>query len=330
MLRCGWGPVERSATVRCPDCGAENDPEETICSACGAVLDEAPQACPRCGTENPPEAGFCSSCGFAIGGTTETAVPSAPDQPPVAGPPTPMWQLADGIRPRGAWELVSDSYRVIWHNFWAFFRLALLLVTISISMGFIPFLGGVIASAIAAAAEVIAAMLAVSGERVAAFRSVRAAFRKFIPALGVIVLRGLALVALVITVIGIPVVIYLGVRWIFLVQVVMAEETGVFEAFNRSSALVRGQWWQVFGRILLMALASALILVGLVIVVALLSTVSRFIPFLEWPVVIGAIIIAVPFISVWEVFATLLYIDFRARKEGYSYAQVAQALTAYD
>ena len=328
--------------MQCPNCGEENYPEAATCAACGTVLDEAPQVCPRCGTENNPEARFCSSCGFALAGMT---------QPPGSGAPTPLWQSADGIRPRGAWKLVNDSYRVVWHNFWGFFRLAWLIVAISIPLGLIPFVGSVVAQTITVPAILIAALLALAGQDLSAFRSVRAALSRFFPLLVVylvVFFLSLALfmslvfafagpsgLGVALAVVVLPAAVYLGVRWVFLAQAVMVERLGVVAAFRRSSELVQGRWWPTFGRLVLMAIASVLILIGVVFLGILIVGLASlggvlFGGALAIPVVAAGVLALVPFITVWEVFVTLLYIDARARKEGYSYAQVAQVLTSYD
>jgi hypothetical protein len=47
--------------------------------------------------------------------------------------------------------------------------------------------------------------------------------------------------------IGCAALVYLSVRWTFLTQMIVLEETGVIDAFCRSSELVAGSWWRVFG-----------------------------------------------------------------------------------
>ena len=74
----------------------------------------------------------------------------------------------------------------------------------------------------------------------------------------------LVAVLLGITIIGVPFAIYFFTRWGFYVQAVMVEETSATKAFRRSSELVKGAWWRVFGimfAILLLSLMIQLILV---------------------------------------------------------------------
>jgi hypothetical protein len=329
--------------MRCPSCGLVNSSEALVCSSCQSPLIEDSQACDSCGAENSHEAKFCKSCGFALG--TEFDSQSIAFVNPLDIPLDPN-ELNPGedIGPRTAWQLVNDSYRAVWFNFWGFFRLVLLLVTISIPLTLIPIMGPFISAAISAAAVTIATLMVVSVEDVSVFRCVRAGLRKFVPILGVTALSGLVVMALflpglllatsgnlnfmvpMMIALGIPIAIYLSVRWVFLVQVVIAEESGILQAFNRSAILVRGVWWGIFGRSLLMGFVTLTIVM---IFLGILVIASQLVPLLQLPV-FGLAAVGAPFIYVWQVFTTLLYIDTCARHEGYKYANVNQALSNYE
>ena len=71
--------------MRCPVCGAENEPGRKFCGECGSKL---ASVCPNCGTSNAPSAKFCGECGMALAAaaasSATTAPPAAPSQ--VEGP----------------------------------------------------------------------------------------------------------------------------------------------------------------------------------------------------------------------------------------------------
>jgi hypothetical protein len=51
--------------------------------------------------------------------------------------------------------------------------------------------------------------------------------------------------------------IYLIVRWMMSVFVLIRENTGIVESMRRSSSIVRGRWWMVFGVTLLFYLITS-------------------------------------------------------------------------
>lgn len=51
------------ATLRCPECGAENDAELNFCEQCGSELTKP---CPHCGKPVGAHAAFCGHCGKKI------------------------------------------------------------------------------------------------------------------------------------------------------------------------------------------------------------------------------------------------------------------------
>jgi serine/threonine protein phosphatase PrpC len=86
--------MDSIATIACPHCQTEADPDDRFCEACGAALDGVSQPadpptrpvggerrktcrCPR-GSADPDEDGFCRTCGFRV-----AAAPS-PDEPSLA------------------------------------------------------------------------------------------------------------------------------------------------------------------------------------------------------------------------------------------------------
>ena len=53
----------KKATLRCPECGAENDAELNFCERCGSELTKP---CPHCGKPVGAHAAFCGHCGKKI------------------------------------------------------------------------------------------------------------------------------------------------------------------------------------------------------------------------------------------------------------------------
>lgn len=53
----------KKTTLRCPECGAENDAELNFCEQCGSELTKP---CPHCGKPVGAHAAFCGHCGKKI------------------------------------------------------------------------------------------------------------------------------------------------------------------------------------------------------------------------------------------------------------------------
>ena len=121
-------------------------------------------------------------------------------------------------------------------------------------------------------------------------------------ATGWVILSLLAIVAIV-------AMVYLGLRWTFIWQAALLEGCGPTAALSRSSALVRGTWWRVFG---------IMLVVGLI--VAAISAVLGMIP------IVGGIIGTLLATPIGITASTLLYYDLRVRKEGYSLEALAGEL----
>lgn len=85
-------------------------------------------------------------------------------------------------------------------------------------------------------------------------RVVRCAHRLL--AAGVIEL--VALVALALTVVGLPLAIYFAVRWAFVQQRIVLRDDGVLAAFAQSSRASSGAWWRTFGILLALTAIAAI------------------------------------------------------------------------
>ena len=141
------------------------------------------------------------------------------------------------------------------------------------------------------------------GEPIRVPRAYSFAVNRFGAMLGASILVGLAVILMAITIIGIPFAIYFGVRWLFVMQTASLERCGPVSALARSSNLVRGNWWRVFGILLLVGILLA-------IANAIASAVLGLVPY------VGPMVVAVLFGPVWMIAQTLLYHDLRVRRDG--------------
>ena len=126
------------------------------------------------------------------------------------------------------------------------------------------------------------------------------------------------------TLAGLVIAIWLGVRWFSAAYAVVLEGKGPIAGLGRSWNLVTGSWWRVFG----LGVVIAIIVVVVAMVVAIPFGVVGAIALGEDGAgVIGAIggalatVLITPFAYI---FGTLLYFDLRVRKEGFD----LDALTA--
>ena len=164
--------------------------------------------------------------------------------------------------------------------------------------------------------------------------------RRFWPYLGSNFLYALVIGLLTITLIGIPFAIFFGFRWIFCSLAAVFEEKSAVRALKRSSELVKGGWWRVFGMMigifLLVFFVQLILQFSLLFVLGLTQTMGgegdlvemlrrMFVPQLTtWKeLVIHSIqnflshAITCLMLPVGIIGATLVYFDRRIRKEGF-------------
>ena len=121
-------------------------------------------------------------------------------------------------------------------------------------------------------------------------------------------LLALAAIALsFVTIIGIPLAFYLIVRWLFIPQAIILDDTTVRAAFSYSGDAVAGSWWRTFGIWLLLWVIIPSAASGLLTI-----------PFQLAPLLLQAFVsaavnaIILPFLAISF---TLLYFDLQARKQ---------------
>lgn len=108
-----------------------------------------------------------------------------------------------------------------------------------------------------------------------------------------------------VTIVGIPLAIYLLVRWAFFPQAVIIDGRSPSEALSVSARIVKGQWWRTFGILLLVSLLASLPAIAVGMLFASAATIASGLA----SAVVAVIVL--PFIAGGS---TLLYFDLRSRE----------------
>ncbi|MDE0401713.1 MAG: hypothetical protein OXL96_28290 [Candidatus Poribacteria bacterium] len=120
-------------------------------------------------------------------------------------------------------------------------------------------IGSFIVSFLVVAGLAYASALVYLDRDITAQDALQQAWRRFFSLLGSAVLWGLVVVGLFVTIIGIPFSIYFSVRWGLYTLPVLFEATTARNALRRSTELVRGTWWRVFGIMLAVSVIAFMI-----------------------------------------------------------------------
>lgn len=139
-------------------------------------------------------------------------------------------------------------------------------------------------------------------------RAYDAVFARIVPLTRAIVHVLTPVLLLWVTTIGIPLAIWLSVRWLLLEQVVMIDGATGQDAPARSARLVQGSWWRILGIWLL------LVLLGLIPLVVAAAATSLGPVLVASLVTSGVAAFALPFMAIGR---TLLFFDLTARKESH-------------
>jgi len=166
-------------------------------------------------------------------------------------------------------------------------------------------IGGPIASALIAAVVIVAVRQVGEDGEAGFVESYRGMWRRFRRVVGAQLLATVALIAMAITIVGLPFAAWKYVGWLFLQQQILFEDKTVREAFRGSSDLVRGRWWYTLRVAAVFWLIGTITgpVLGFVLIFADIS--------LLLINVIGALVFAllVPYIAIGR---TLLYFDLEA------------------
>lgn len=165
------------------------------------------------------------------------------------------------------------------------------------------------------AAALIAALRAIDAGRPATFGS---AFDAGLARFGTIILAGLRalfhIVLFAITIVGIPWAIQRAVRWLFIEQAIMVDDTSAKAALSYSADAVIGRWWRTLG-----------IVIVIWIITVVPSSVISGLFFLAPALISGTLgaLVSAALLPFGVTALTLLYLDLRARKEADADARVA-------
>ena len=177
------------------------------------------------------------------------------------------------------------------------------------------------------------------GENVTIHSVLQRTMDRFWLLLGCFLLWSLVIAVLTITIIGIPFAIHFAVRWGLFPGTIMFEKPVISSALGRSSELVEGMWWRVFGMFLAIFLLSTAvhatieISIGFILIATNLVSEVDFIDILGWGlfgesfeaatplfhailIVIHLVVHAIDY-AIWIIGITLLYFNQRIRKEGF-------------
>jgi hypothetical protein len=243
----------------------------------------------------------------------------------------PPGEPTTGLPPRDLTGLLQETFHVYKRNFWPFFLIFLAPQVPSIIFSMVPGQDSWTAVALAlvllfalyplvAGASVCAvAQQYVQGTADPGFCYRRAWYR--VVTLGVSnVVFVLALFGAIVTIVGIPLFFFLVVIWFFFWECIMLDGSGPMAALWRSRDLVRGSYWRILG----IGLVYTLVLVGLVMVALVVSGFFTYFGTFVASVVGGVLTaMAGPVLSIGR---TLVYLDLRVRKEGYTMDDLARDL----
>ena len=185
-------------------------------------------------------------------------------------------------------------------------------------------------ASIAAALGIAACFKAISaaylGERAGVGDSLRYAVGRLVPLIvayfALLTILLLSFVALVIPF------FYMAVRLSMTFPALVCEKTGPFKSISRSWQLTRGNWWRIFGTLLVIVLLLFVlsIALGLVLGAVLLGADSiGEVAFAVLATLIDVLIAAIVF-PIWAAVLTVMYYDLRVRNEGFDLQLLAQGV----
>ena len=242
------------------------------------------------------------------------------------------------LRPRNLRGILGETFKIYARNF---LRLSAIVAIVEVSVVLLQgimshvkiespvlfILSSIVAAPLMGGALIHAVSEQYFRQTIGIGRAYRFAWRRSGALLGATILTFLAIAAILIIAIGIAKVIsseagstisfifaapgfcaalYLSISWVFIYEAALLEGLGPIAALSRSSALVKGNWWRVWGIMLVLGIITSAI-----------TAIFGKLP--EAGTAIGSIL-STPILVIGNV---LLYYDLRVRKEGYSLESLA-------
>ena len=286
-----------------------------------------PLTCPRCNAYNGERAEYCDQCGMRLAVERESAQMDAYGLPPVPD----LTPNTVGFSTKDLAALLSETFRIYQNSF-------LLLLGVSV-IGHIPFFIGAflsddvqvvitvfalgfLAGVLASAATTYIVAGGYLGYRGTAASGYAAALRFGPSLLASTLIYAAAVGAAVLlsfVIIGIPLLVFILVSWFFYVQAVMIEGKRPMEALSRSWDLVRSNWLRVLGIGIVYVAITVIAVFAASLPGLLVSGVEDTTVVGNLLTTVGSAIVA-PFSYVGTV---VVYMDLRARKEGYDVDSLA-------
>lgn len=321
-------PMPDERAVRCGNCGVPNSGDARYCGNCGRQLPTVSSApagetglsdrCGHCGAAAAPGVAVCSHCGSS----TQAPRLGQPEELPSSF----RGRTGDGaggrsLPSRGLAELVAETLRLYRQGGLLFAGLGLLpqlpglaaLAAPGLAADLILAFFGLVLVAVSQGAAVYAVVGYYLGSPVSLADCLGQARPKALALVTCLIILAVLSVSaslLIAVLIGIPLLFLALVLLWFYPQGIMLEGLGPISAFRRSSNLVHGNWWRVFGIGLSFVLPVA---VALLIVVAVLGQPTGAVTDTIVYALVSAV--ALPWVMIGS---TLLYLDLRVRKEALS------------
>jgi hypothetical protein len=182
---------------------------------------------------------------------------------------------APGLRrPMDMGQIIEGAIRLYRLNFGEFLAIAAVTLPASAAGAIVGgFIGNAVASIVVTAFLAIpsviigiiaqaAIALGVAGAADGVAPHFESIYGRVLPRVGALLLTALrvfvVVMALFVTIIGIPFGVYLAVRWAFFTQAVIIEGESSTGAIDLSARIVKGYWWRTLGILVMLAILASL------------------------------------------------------------------------